>query len=243
MDRNASADFEHGQKDTTSSGGFLFKASSSFRRSPSKKHKPQPSDQMHALDATVLELPKQSTPSTRPTATQSKPGFNRAPSAPATVQTLKTATINLSKDEQMPHSATEATMTGAPFANGVKREPTSNLSKSMSAPPTVDDMNSTAGPQGLSPNPTPPVAIGNQNPNAIYQHIHDMASKRITTLDYMRKASVHPSWLSRANRSVLIGWIYTVMKVESFGSIPSTSLVPTSHDFPTSLQPACPAGR
>jgi hypothetical protein len=200
MDRNASANSEHGQKDTTSSGGFLFKASNSFRRSPSKKLKPQPSDQMPALDAPVLEPPKQSAPSTRPTATQSKPGFNRAPSAPATVQTLKTATINPSKDEQMPHSATEATMTSAPFANGVKREPTSNLSKSVSAPPTVDDMNSTAGPQGLSPNPAPPVVTGNQNPNAIYQHIHDMASKRISTLDYMRKASVHPSWLFQSKQ-------------------------------------------
>jgi hypothetical protein len=198
MDRNASADSEHGQKNATSSGGFLFKASSSFRRSPSKKHKPQLSDQMHAIDATLLELQKPGAPSTRPTATQSKPGFNRAPSAPATVQTLKTATINASKDEQIPHSATEAAMTSAPFANGAKREPTSNLSKSMSAPPAMDDMNSTAGPQGVSPNPAPPVVIGNQNPNAIYQHIHDMASKRISTLDYMRKASVHPLWLSRA---------------------------------------------
>lgn len=182
MDRDASADSDHGQKDTTSSGGFLFKASDSFRRSPSKKYIPQPSDQMHALDATVIELQKSGAPSTRPTATQSKPGFNRAPSAP-TIQTLKTATINASKDEQTPHSATETTMTSAPFANGAKREPTSNLSKSMSAPSTVDDTTSTAG-------PAPPVGIGNQNPNAIYQHIHDMASKRISTLDYMRKASV-----------------------------------------------------
>jgi hypothetical protein len=28
------------------------------------------------------------------------------------------------------------------------------------------------------------------NPNALYQHIHDMSSKRIATLDYMRKAFV-----------------------------------------------------
>lgn len=26
------------------------------------------------------------------------------------------------------------------------------------------------------------------NPNTLYQHIHDMSSKRIATLDYMRKA-------------------------------------------------------
>ncbi|KAI9714384.1 MAG: hypothetical protein M1820_000345 [Bogoriella megaspora] len=29
---------------------------------------------------------------------------------------------------------------------------------------------------------------GAQNPNLVYQHIHDMASKRISTLDYLRKA-------------------------------------------------------
>lgn len=39
----------------------------------------------------------------------------------------------------------------------------------------------------------PPVSMsssasGNQNPNVVYQHIHDMASKRISTLDYLRKA-------------------------------------------------------
>ncbi|KAI9798302.1 MAG: hypothetical protein M1833_004874 [Piccolia ochrophora] len=31
-------------------------------------------------------------------------------------------------------------------------------------------------------------APGVQNPNVTYQHIHDMASKRISTLDYLRKA-------------------------------------------------------
>ncbi|KAL9062131.1 MAG: hypothetical protein Q9157_009202, partial [Trypethelium eluteriae] len=39
----------------------------------------------------------------------------------------------------------------------------------------------------------PPASIpsssgGNQNPNLVYQHIHDLASKRISTLDYLRKA-------------------------------------------------------
>ena len=43
----------------------------------------------------------------------------------------------------------------------------------------------------------PPVTMSsatssNQNPNLVYQHIHDTASKRISTLDYLRKASVAP---------------------------------------------------
>lgn len=34
----------------------------------------------------------------------------------------------------------------------------------------------------------PAVAVASSNPNTLYQHIHDMSSKRIATLDYMRKA-------------------------------------------------------
>lgn len=34
--------------------------------------------------------------------------------------------------------------------------------------------------------------FGPQSAGAIYQHIHDMATKRISTLDYLRKASVGP---------------------------------------------------
>jgi hypothetical protein len=244
MDRDASASAGsgHSQRDVASPGGFLFKASNSFRRSPSKKHKWQPSDHMPAVDGTLLDLQKQTAPSGRPTATQYRPGFNRAPSAPVATQTLKTAAINANKDEQMPHSATEATVTSAPFANGVKREPTSNLSKSMSAPPMGDDMNFATGPQGLPPTPAPPVVMGTQNPNAIYQHIHDMASKRISTLDYIRKAFVYPSWLSKAEIfSILTEGIYAVMKAGSFGSTPSIFRGLTSRDFQTSLQPACPA--
>lgn len=47
------------------------------------------------------------------------------------------------------------------------------------------------------PNPVPPTisgggSFGPQSAGAIYQHIHDMASKRISTLDYLRKALVYP---------------------------------------------------
>lgn len=36
-------------------------------------------------------------------------------------------------------------------------------------------------------------AFGPQSASAIYQHIHDMATKRMATLDYLRKALVHLS--------------------------------------------------
>jgi hypothetical protein len=37
--------------------------------------------------------------------------------------------------------------------------------------------------------PAAPVAMpSGANPNVIFQHIHELASKRISTLDYLRKA-------------------------------------------------------
>ncbi|KAF2471718.1 uncharacterized protein BDR25DRAFT_260251 [Lindgomyces ingoldianus] len=42
---------------------------------------------------------------------------------------------------------------------------------------------------GLAPAaPIPSLSAGAHNPNLIFQHIHEMASKRISTLDYLRKA-------------------------------------------------------
>lgn len=56
---------------------------------------------------------------------------------------------------------------------------------------------------GHDSTPHPALASGGgtlapQSAGAIYQHIHDMASKRISTLDYLRKALVRAeSFLSR----------------------------------------------
>lgn len=43
------------------------------------------------------------------------------------------------------------------------------------------------------PPPVGGVSAGEQNTRAIYRHIHEMAAKRISTLDYLRRAFVHPS--------------------------------------------------
>lgn len=181
------------ERDVHSSGGFLFKASNSLRRSPSKKHKSQPSDQMPTLDGVLFDHQNSNSPPTRTPATPHRPGFNRAPSAPVTLQPFR-STTNANKDDKPPQSAGDATMTTLPFGynTAYKKEHTSNLSKSMSAPPMKDEAgNSGTAPSVLLPAPLPISAAGSQNPNVIYQHIHDMASKRISTLDYMRKASVH----------------------------------------------------
>lgn len=55
----------------------------------------------------------------------------------------------------------------------------------------------------VPPLPTPVVSgggsMGPQSAGAIYQHIHDMASKRISTLDYLRKALVESLHFHRRN--------------------------------------------
>ncbi|OJD29213.1 uncharacterized protein BKCO1_8700030 [Diplodia corticola] len=45
--------------------------------------------------------------------------------------------------------------------------------------------NPLAAPANIPPVPS---AAGGHNPHAVFQHIHDMSSKRISTLDYLRKA-------------------------------------------------------
>ncbi len=191
MSANASTSPGRAQKDIHSPGGFLFKASNSLRRSPSKKHRSQPSDHMPNLDGILSEQPKSNAPSSRPSV--GRPAFNRAPSAPVTSQTLKTI-LNANKDEKLPHSATEATMLGTSFEIAIaeKKAQTSTLGKNTSAPPTRDDAlrlaSSVANVAGMPSTPSPYAGAGSSNPKVIYQHIHDMASKRISTLDYMRKA-------------------------------------------------------
>jgi hypothetical protein len=79
-------------------------------------------------------------------------------------------------------------MIASPFAHGLTRRDTT-WSKSSGAGPSIQE-NSQGG--GIPPLPSASGGgtLGPQSASAIYQHIHDMASKRISTLDYLRKASV-----------------------------------------------------
>jgi hypothetical protein len=59
-------------------------------------------------------------------------------------------------------------------------------------PPTqkeIQQAQRSASNAGLAPSAPLPVPNG-ANPNIIFQHIHELASKRISTLDYLRKACV-----------------------------------------------------
>ncbi len=92
-----------------------------------------------------------------------------------------------------PLSATESNksasfaMLAAPFGQHGKKD------SSGGKPPSTAQSNQSFGHDASGHAPAlPPVPSGLtgglQNPNITYQHIHDMASKRISTLDYLRKA-------------------------------------------------------
>lgn len=85
------------------------------------------------------------------------------------------------------HSAVSATMIVAPFGNNLRRETIGGKAT------TPIYLNGEYGQtiSGSLPNAPPnpnAAASGPQNPGVIYQHVQDMASKRISTLDYLRKA-------------------------------------------------------
>ena len=81
------------------------------------------------------------------------------------------------------NSTGSLTMAETAFANGYRQE--------YGKPPSTSASNVSFGAGGNNgPLPTPglPPAGGMQNPGIIYQQIHDMSTKRISTLDYLRKA-------------------------------------------------------
>jgi hypothetical protein len=56
--------------------------------------------------------------------------------------------------------------------------------------PPAQSISSTGPSGGIGNMQMPPPQAGSQTPQMVYQHIMDTASKRISTLDYLRKAYV-----------------------------------------------------
>ena len=82
------------------------------------------------------------------------------------------------------HSASSLTMASISFTNGIRPE--------YGKPPSTSLSNVSFG-QGATNVPLPasslpPAPGSSQNPSIVYQQIHDVSSKRISTLDYLRKA-------------------------------------------------------
>ncbi|RDI85377.1 hypothetical protein Vi05172_g4782 [Venturia inaequalis] len=80
-----------------------------------------------------------------------------------------------------------STMTTVQYRNPPPGRPPTSHSTSHS---TMGSMNysSTSSGTTVPQQPVPNLGPGTQNPNIVYQHILDTASKRISTLDYLRKA-------------------------------------------------------
>lgn len=80
-------------------------------------------------------------------------------------------------------------MISTPFANSFRPENGKQSDSSQSVPMLGQGVNATQLPgSGLSAGYTSAQLGGLQNPVGVYQYIHETSSKRISTLDYLRKA-------------------------------------------------------
>lgn len=80
-----------------------------------------------------------------------------------------------------------STMTTVQYRNAPPGRPPTSHSTSYS---TMSSQNQSSNGTAASQPTIPNLGPGTQNPSIIYQHILDTASKRISTLDYLRKAYV-----------------------------------------------------
>ena len=93
--------------------------------------------------------------------------------------------IGASTHADLESSTGSLTMADTAFATGYRTD--------YGKPPSTSQSNVSFGQGGNNaslPTPALPPASGGgmQNPSIIYQHIHDVSTKRISTLDYLRKA-------------------------------------------------------
>ncbi len=107
---------------------------------------------------------------------------------PSTQHSLDGTTLSDSLHADQTNSTGSLAMaaTASAFANGFRPE--------FSKPPSTSQSNVSFGQGGNNatmPTPSLPPAsstAGMQNPSIVFQQIHDVSSKRISTLDYLRKA-------------------------------------------------------
>jgi hypothetical protein len=169
-----------------SRGGFLSKASSSLRRSPSKRHKSQTSNPLPPLDQVFYDTQKGGATSTNHTLSQTRPDVYRTPTAPSASQPARASL----KEDKTAQSASDGNMLAASssFASNDRRDASAALNSNAIAMAKIAERMHFAGVLGEASLPAPVIALGGSD--VLYHHIHDMASKRISTLDYFRKAYV-----------------------------------------------------
>ena len=180
----ATASGSKNAKDGGSAAGFLSKASSSLRRSPSRRHKSQPSNHLPSVDKIFYEQKI-------PPAIETSPPSIKKPD----VHRLQTTSLESRpsqsslKETRTPQSAVESILGAGPYSSTGRKDSTSSLSKIPGAMFINGDMGHPASADGKTPlTPALPSTAGNQNPHALFQHIQELSTKRISTLDYFRKA-------------------------------------------------------
>lgn len=151
---------------------------SKFARSPSRRHRPRPSsDSIDTVAAATVKSSK----------AKARPSIQRGTTAPDSTSTHN----SIAQGEAV--SSRKA-------GDGLAANSQANESHNMYAVPSLtatdlgtqykfvqSDVPKVPPINGaVAYNPT--VAVSLTNPNALFQHIHDMSSKRMATLDYMRKA-------------------------------------------------------
>jgi hypothetical protein len=169
-------------------GGRLF--SKAISRSSSKRHKG------HLPSASVPSVPFTFTVDRDTTNSKGDGDGGAAFSFPDTANDKEVAFSGIkleipqtlpSKSPSSANSAASTTMIVAPFGNNVRRETVSGKATTPIYQNAEYGQTINVVPPSSAPNSNS-IATGSQAPAVIYQHIHDMASKRISTLDYLRKA-------------------------------------------------------
>ena len=116
------------------------------------------------------------------------------PSNSSSISSQKASSAQQSLDEILPpvpsvstyaHSTPSLTMATTAFASGLRPEYGKPPSTSQSSVSFSQGGNNVSLP---APSLPPASTGGMQNPSIVYQQIHDVSSKRISTLDYLRKA-------------------------------------------------------
>lgn len=176
------------QRDASAASNNLL---AKFARSPSRKHRARPSSER--IDATA------SAPASKPNRVLPRPGPHRtvtSPDANVSLNAIKADVQGGSQANSTEHRSGEGTSNMfASMSALATPEPGAPRYKTMPVVPSaanwgngVPDVPAINGSHLVANAAHIPVNSQSANPNTIYQHIHDMSSKRIATLDYMRKA-------------------------------------------------------
>ncbi|PGG97970.1 hypothetical protein AJ79_09025 [Helicocarpus griseus UAMH5409] len=187
--------------ETPSRPGF-FSRTGSLSRSSSQRHKTKPSSSAAQVPIPVpIPSSTSAAASSTPTATTPLPSSSfgspeRLPREPPTKRKGSIATHNKGKgiSRLIIPNLSHSNQTTSPIE--FQHPPTTPLDfsgPSWAKTPTTagPNMESFQGYTSMSSMPPPPTtggAFGPQSASAIYAHIHQTASKRISTLDYLRKA-------------------------------------------------------